>query len=242
MKSALFVIFCSALMLAGCGDKDDAAQTGSGDSAVVDKAAQMTGDSADQVKQAASDTIAALGDAAQANATQLAEQAGDAAPGAAQAVDEGAAELADQVAGAVESAAAEAGAADEMAGKAAGATEDAVTAAAETAETVVADAGQVGAGAVVAATGAADAQLAAGQEVYEGKCKACHATGAAGSPKLGDATNWGPRIEQGMDTLVKHALEGYKGSAGYMPPKGGFVNLSDEEVAAAVAYMVSESQ
>lgn len=85
------------------------------------------------------------------------------------------------------------------------------------------------------------ADLVLGKSVYDGKCKACHATGAAGAPKLDDAANWAPRIEQGMDVLVRHAIEGFKGTVGYMPPKGGFMSLSDNDVAAAVAYMVSQS-
>lgn len=89
---------------------------------------------------------------------------------------------------------------------------------------------------------ATEADLALGQSIYEGKCKACHATGAAGSPKLDDKANWAPRIAQGMDVLVKHAIEGFKGSVGFMPPKGGFATLTDDEVKAAVAYMVSQAK
>lgn len=86
------------------------------------------------------------------------------------------------------------------------------------------------------------AQMAAGKTVYTEKCMACHATGAAGAPRLGDAANWEPRIEQGAETLADHAINGYRGSQGYMPAKGGFGELSDVEVKAAVAYMVSQSQ
>ncbi|MEJ2257582.1 MAG: hypothetical protein P8X98_11360 [Woeseiaceae bacterium] len=50
-----------------------------------------------------------------------------------------------------------------------------------------------------------------------------------------------PAIEQGLDTLKRHAIEGYTGEAGYMPAKGGRLDLSDEEVAGAVEYMVGES-
>ena len=57
---------------------------------------------------------------------------------------------------------------------------------------------------------------------------------------LTDAENWAPRIAQGMDTLRLHAIEGYTGNAGYMPPKGGRLDLSDEEIYAAVDYMLSE--
>lgn len=80
-----------------------------------------------------------------------------------------------------------------------------------------------------------------GQETYASACFACHTTGVAGSPKLGDADAWAPRIAQGMEVLNKHAIEGYQGSAGVMPAKGGRMDLSDEAVAAAVAYMVEKS-
>ncbi len=76
----------------------------------------------------------------------------------------------------------------------------------------------------------------AGEAVYSGLCIACHGSGAAGAPKLGDKAAWGPRIAQGFDTLVKHATEGYKG----MPPKGGGADLDPQEVARAVAWMADK--
>ena len=72
-------------------------------------------------------------------------------------------------------------------------------------------------------------------------CFACHTTGVAGSPKLGDAEAWAPRIAQGMAVLNNNAIEGFQGSTGMMPAKGGRVDLSDEAIAAAVTYMVNES-
>ena len=84
--------------------------------------------------------------------------------------------------------------------------------------------------------------LTLGNDVYSSKCFTCHSSGVAGAPKLADQTDWRPRIAQGMDTLLEHATTGFKGSAGYMPPKGGYSTLSDAELSAAVAYMVSKSQ
>lgn len=81
-----------------------------------------------------------------------------------------------------------------------------------------------------------------GQKVYKQTCFACHMTGAAGAPKVGDKANWAPRIAQGVDTLKQHATNGFKGNSGFMPPRGGNGGLSDEEVASAVEYMVSQSQ
>ncbi len=79
-----------------------------------------------------------------------------------------------------------------------------------------------------------------GKEVYEGTCFACHATGVAGAPKFGDKEAWAPRISKGKETLYDHALHGFMGK-GMMPPKGGKADLSDEEVKAAVDYMVNKS-
>ena len=81
-----------------------------------------------------------------------------------------------------------------------------------------------------------------GESIYKKSCNACHGTGVAGSPKLGDKAAWSARISQGNAVLTKHAIEGYKGETGYMPPKGGFMSLSDEDIAATVMYMVSQSQ
>jgi cytochrome c5 len=80
-----------------------------------------------------------------------------------------------------------------------------------------------------------------GPQVYNSACIACHAAGVGGAPIVGDAGQWTDRIAQGMETLARHAIEGYTGSAGYMPPKGGRLDLSDEEVTSAVEYMVGES-
>ena len=81
-----------------------------------------------------------------------------------------------------------------------------------------------------------------GPQVYNSACLACHAAGVGGAPVLGDAAVWEPRIAQGVDVLKQHAIEGFTGSSGYMPAKGGRMDLSDAEIAAAVDYMVGESQ
>lgn len=81
-----------------------------------------------------------------------------------------------------------------------------------------------------------------GPQVYNEACIACHGSGIGGAPIMGDAGAWTERIGQGTDTLYEHAIVGYTGSAGFMPPKGGRMDLSDEEVQGAVDYMVQESQ
>lgn len=81
-----------------------------------------------------------------------------------------------------------------------------------------------------------------GLDVFKKTCVMCHQTGVAGAPKLGDKADWGPRIAQGKDVLYKHAIEGFNGSKGAMPAKGGNPSLSDEEMKAAVDYIVSKGQ
>ena len=89
-----------------------------------------------------------------------------------------------------------------------------------------------------AAPGQKPAAAADGKAVYDKACTVCHAAGVAGAPKLGDKAGWGPRVKQGMDTLVQSAIKG----KGAMPPKGGNMALSDAEVRAAVEFMVSQSK
>lgn len=89
---------------------------------------------------------------------------------------------------------------------------------------------------VAAATAAAEPKT--GDQVYNGACVGCHASGAAGAPKLGDVAAWAPRIAQGMDTLFTHVTAGLNA----MPPKGLCMACSDDELKAAIEYMVSNSQ
>lgn len=78
--------------------------------------------------------------------------------------------------------------------------------------------------------------LQSGQAVFTAVCAACHATGAAGAPKVGDANAWHARIAQGYETLVQHAVQGIRA----MPAKGGNPDLDDIEVARAVVYMANQ--
>lgn len=79
----------------------------------------------------------------------------------------------------------------------------------------------------------AGAQAQSTKELYDQSCTYCHASGAAGAPKTGDQAAWEPRLEKGMDTLVKHAKEGYKA----MPPGGMCGNCSEEDHRALIEYM-----
>lgn len=85
---------------------------------------------------------------------------------------------------------------------------------------------------------AAPTWAADGKAVYESVCKVCHGTGVMGAPKQGDKAGWADRMGQGIAKLEENAIKGFKGKKGVMPPKGGNSTLSDDEVKAAVAYMV----
>lgn len=77
-----------------------------------------------------------------------------------------------------------------------------------------------------------------GKNRYEQTCQMCHQAGLADAPKLGDKKAWGPRIAQGMETLLKHAMEGLKA----MPPKGGCTTCDEAEIKKTIEYMVSQSK
>jgi cytochrome c5 len=80
-----------------------------------------------------------------------------------------------------------------------------------------------------------------GPQVYNQACFVCHsAPGVGGAPVVGDAEAWAGRVEQGLETLFDHAINGYQGDAGFMPGKGGNMALSDDEVRAAVEYLVGQ--
>lgn len=77
-----------------------------------------------------------------------------------------------------------------------------------------------------------------GEEIYTASCAMCHGTGVAGAPKLGVAGDWAPRLEQGLEVLYTHAIEGFNG----MPPKGMCMACSDDELNATVDYMLNNSK
>lgn len=80
------------------------------------------------------------------------------------------------------------------------------------------------------------AEARTGEEIYQAKCSVCHATGAAGAPKFGDAAEWATRIEKGSDALYASALKGLNA----MPPKGMCVECTNDEIKAAVDYMTAK--
>ena len=122
-------------------------------------------------------------------------------------------------------------------------------------ESRIAPAGDVYAGATgQAAKAAADAAALAaakanvpfegrtsGEEIFNnGPCAGCHKTGAGGAPML-NAAGFGARAAKGKDTLYKHAMEGFQGTSGVMPARGGMPGLSDDQIKATVDWMLSQS-
>lgn len=91
-----------------------------------------------------------------------------------------------------------------------------------------------------AATAAVASGPRSGEEVFNAACMACHSTGAGGAPKVGDVAAWVDRIAKGNDALYDAGINGIAGTG--MIAKGGCMNCSDDEVRAAVDYMVAGSQ
>src|SRR5215469_2763566 len=93
-----------------------------------------------------------------------------------------------------------------------------------------------------AAAGSAAAVPKNGTELFEQTCTACHGQGIAGAPRAGDKAAWAPRIAKGKAVLYDHALHGFTGSSGTMPPKGGATDAPDDVVKQAVDHMVQIAQ
>lgn len=94
-----------------------------------------------------------------------------------------------------------------------------------------------GAATAVVAAPAADAGAAtgprSGEDIANASCAGCHGAGLMGAPKIGNKGDWAPRLAQGMDTVLKHAVDGYKA----MPPKGTCATCSEADIKAAIAFM-----
>ncbi len=81
-------------------------------------------------------------------------------------------------------------------------------------------------------------ELAAGKEIYDAHCAMCHDSGMMNAPKPGDKAAWAPRLAQGMDTVMKHTIEGLNG----MPAKGGAADLTDDQLKSAVDYLTHNAK
>jgi len=98
-----------------------------------------------------------------------------------------------------------------------------------------------------AAKKAAESQVAYGgtldgKTIFGNLCKTCHENAATGAPVLTDKGGWAPRIAQGMDTLFTHAINGFTGTKGTMPAKGGNPSLTDAQVKATVQWMIAQAK
>ena len=87
------------------------------------------------------------------------------------------------------------------------------------------------------AAGAAPGAPRSGEEIVKSVCGACHLTGAAGAPKVGENAAWAPRLKGGLNGMLANAIKGVKA----MPPRGGGADLSDYELARAIVYMANQS-
>ena len=92
--------------------------------------------------------------------------------------------------------------------------------------------------AIVSMVAATCAMAAPDMAKYDKSCKVCHASGAAGAPKTGDAAAWEPRMSKGMDVLVQSVNNGLNA----MPPKGMCFDCSDDEYKALIEYMAAPAQ
>lgn len=81
-----------------------------------------------------------------------------------------------------------------------------------------------------------------GAAIFRNTCALCHGPGIAGAPRIADRDDWAPRIARTKEVLYEHAISGYRGDTGLMPPKGGNPSLADDEVRAAVDYMVMRAE
>lgn len=167
----------------------------------------------------------------------MANKSGASLPEPAAPAEEGAKKEADAAPAAAPAAAAAAPAAAAPAAAAPAAAASAAAASAAAAPTAAAPAA-----AAPAAPAAAPQQAAAvnpaGEKLYKSVCFACHATGVANAPKFGDKAAWDPYIKTGMDAMVKVAMQGKPP----MPPKGGAANASEDDIRAAVQYMVDAAK
>ncbi|EIJ36215.1 c-type cytochrome [Thiothrix nivea] len=210
-------LFLALGVLSGCGEKKEEAPKAEAPA----QESSTAGNAMDAMKDAAQSAGDAAGQAMDATKEAVGDAAQAAGDAAGQAMD----------------------AAKEAAGDAAQAAGDAAQAAGDAAAQAV-DATKEAAGDAAQAAGDAAQQAAApagavdGEKVYRGLCFSCHDAGVAGAPKLADKAAWEPRIATGNDAMYTSALNGKNA----MPAKGGNPALSEDEVKAAVDWMVAQSK
>ena len=218
MNKIIFVLLSCSALLTACDDANN--NTSEGEASLLDKANSLTSDSDETTKAV---------DSLMESAKESASGAMDAAKEAASDAMASGKDLKDT---AVESASAAYESAKESVGET---VDNTINTSKEISSAAVAKTSDV-----IASVCGDD--MKQGESIYKKSCNACHGTGVAGSPKLGDTAAWETRIAKGNAILSQHAIEGFKGETGYMPAKGGSMNLSDDDVSLAVEYMVSQSQ
>lgn len=77
-----------------------------------------------------------------------------------------------------------------------------------------------------------------GEQIVQARCIKCHQTGVNGAPKIGDRDAWIPRLKDGLDAVVRSAINGHGG----MPARGGLANVTDAEMRNAVVYMMNKGR
>ncbi len=234
MNKATIALICCSTLFAACDNSNDSAK---GEGSMLDKATSLASDVADSAKDATGGAL----DSAKNMAGNAVDSAKESAVGAIDAAKDAAVDAVasgkDLKEAAVEGASA---AVDSAKESMSGAIEGAVDAGKDMTSAVTDKTSEVVASASGAVSELTSSSAAEGESIYKAKCSACHNTGVAGAPKLVEKDAWTARIAQGNEVMTKHAIEGFKGETGFMPPKGGFMTLSDDEIAAAVEYMVSQ--
>jgi cytochrome c5 len=228
MKYSALAFLCCSAFLTSCDNSGDAGNSdisNSADTNLLDKASSMTNDAADAVKDISENVSGSVGgniDSALDNAVETTKDITDNAMDSAK---EGAAAVVDSAKEAV----------TDIADDTMKAVDDTSSAVVEKTDEVVA--------AVSSVTATEGNSNKEGETIFKASCNACHGSGVAGSPKLGDKADWDARIAQGKAVLVEHAIKGFRGKEGfYMPAKGGSPHLSDEQIAKVVEYMISKVQ
>lgn len=116
---------------------------------------------------------------------------------------------------------------------------EAAASAADTTDTAEAPATtETAAATAVSIPAATQEQLDVGKDLYNLACFACHGTGVAGAPKIGDSADWKPYMDTGLDTMLQLAISG----KGAMPPRGTAMNASDDELRDAILYMIEDAR
>jgi len=225
MKNATLIFLCCSAFLTACDNNSDTniGSTVGDEKSLLDKAGSLANDINDTAGNAISD---------------MSEKASDSIDNAIDSTVEVVKDTADNV---VDSAQEKTTAVIDSAKESASNAVDTVKDAGKNAVQDVTDKADTVIASVTAPDMATDNKE--GETIFKNKCNACHGAGIAGSPKLGDKAAWAERLAQGKDVLVEHAIKGFRGKEGYyMPPKGGSMDLSDDQISLVVEFMMSRVQ